>query len=425
MVKDNTPYLFDDSYSERTSKAFNQFWAGFILYSTCYTLMISGVVPAKVTYLQLLGIIIFIIPAVQLVRFKIENLYLRFLYIIYYAWLLYVVSRGFQFNKEYLFNTFIEAYSGIFLYLAPLILLFPKNLIYLKKVITVIVILSVIYVLSDIIFIKALLASESEEGKTVIEYFAKILGIPCGFILLTIVYYNDKRKFWGFMGRAWPFFVIILTILLAAIRARRGLMFMALIILVFTYIIFNYVYRNNLFFKFFPIVIIFFVFVYAINVYTEKKSGVFSLLTERLKEDSRSEVVDYFYIDMTKHDWMVGRGIDGYYYCPTGATEDGYRSVIETDYLQIMLKGGWISLGLLGLIAIPAIFLGLFYSKNTLSKAAAMWIILWAIDLFPATVNAFTLNYLLVWISIGICYSKEIRKMPEEVVKEHFQYRIF
>lgn len=424
-MKDELQYNLEDDYRKRTSRAFNLFWAGFIIYTTCYTVMITGVVPAKIAYLQLLGMILFLIPTIHLIRLRIENSYLRILFLAYFCWLIYIVSRGFKFNYEYLFGSFIEAYSGIFLYLAPLILLFPKNLIYIKKVITVIVILSVIYILCDIVFIKALLASESDEGKTVIEYFAKILAIPSGFILLTIVYNNDERKFWGVAGKVWALSVIVLTFLFAAIRARRGLMFMALDILAFTYIIYNYVHKTNLFFKFFPVLIIFFVSIYALNVYTEKKSGAFSLITERLKEDTRSDVEDYFYIDMEKNDWMIGRGIDGIYYCPTGATEFGYREVIETDYLQIMLKGGWISLGLLGLIAVPAMFLGFFYSKNTLSKAAAFWILQWAISLFPATVTTFSLNYLLVWISIGICYSKEIRRMPEEVVKKYFQYRIF
>ncbi len=424
-MNDDLQYNLEDSYSKRTSRAFNLFWAGFMIYSTCYTVMITGVVPAKIIYLQLLGMLLFLIPTIHLIRLKIENGYLRVVYLCYFAWLMYVVSRGFMFNKDYLFATFVEAYTGIFLYLAPLILLFPKNLIYIRKVIRVIVILSVLYVLCDIIFIKALLASESEEGKTVIEYFAKILAIPSGFILLTIVYYNDERKFWGVAGKLWALFVIVLTFLLAAIRARRGLMFMSLDLLAFTYIVYNSVHKTNLFFKFFPILIIFFVSIYAVNVYTEKKSGAFSLITERLKEDTRSDVEDYFYIDMEKNDWMIGRGIDGIYYCPTGATEFGYREVIETDYLQIMLKGGWISLGLLGLIAIPAMFLGFFYSKNTLSKVAAFWILQWAISLFPATVTTFSLNYLLVWICIGICYSKEIRRMPEEIVKKYFQYKIF
>ncbi|MEO8764889.1 MAG: hypothetical protein ABI416_11405 [Ginsengibacter sp.] len=416
----------ENVYNKKISKALDQFWIGFVIYTTCYMLMISSVVHSKITYLQLLGIVLFTLPAFQLIRFKIENAYLRTLFIIYFAWQLYTVSRGFKFNKDYLFGTFVEAYGGVFVYLAPLIVLFPKDLIYLKKIINVILALSIIYLICDVVFIKALLGSGSETGQTIIEYFSKIMGIPCGFILLTLVYNNDKRKSWAIWGKLWALFVVVLTFLLAAIRARRGLMFMSVNILVFTYILYNYAYKTNMFFKFFPLVIVFFVSIYAMSVFSEKsKTGSFSLITQRLKEDTRSDVEKYFYLDMSKKDWVVGKGIDGMYWCPTGATPDGYRLVIETDYLQIMLKGGAISLGLLFLIAIPAVLLGLFYSDNILSKAAACWILLWFLALFPATVTTFSMNYLLVWISIGICYSKKIRKMPEETVKELFQYKIF
>ena len=423
-MRDNRKYLSHGNFNKKTSKALNLFWTGYVIYITSYMLMISGVVSPKITYLELLGLVIFMIPAIWLIRFKIENSYLRTIYIIYCGWLFYVVARGFMFTREYLFATLIEAYSGLFLYLAPLILLFPRDLIYLKKVINVILVLSVIYLICDVVFIKALLTSDSENGQTIVEYFAKIMGIPCGFILLTIVYHNDRRKSWAVWGKLWVLFIAVLNVLLAVVRARRGLIFMSVNILFFAYILFNYAHKTNLFFRVFPLFIVFFVSVYAVNKFSEKgKKGM--LITQRLDEDTRSNVLMYFYLDMNKKDWIVGRGIDGIYWSPTGATEDGYRGVIETDYLQIILKGGIISIGLLFLILVPAIFLGLFYSKNILSKAAAMWILLWVLATYPATVATFSLNYLLVWISVGICYSKEIRKMPEETIKEYFQYKIF
>ena len=414
-MRGNPKYPVDNSFNKRTSKALNQFWAGFIIYTTCYTLMISGNAISKITtYLQLLGLIIFIIPAIRLIRFRIENKYLKIIYIIYCGWLFLIVTRGFVFQKDFLLDMFFDGARGLFLYLVPLILLFPKNLIYLKKVINVILILSAFYILCDIVFIKSLL-SDSENGRT-LEYFSKFLGFPCGFILLTGVYHTGKR-------RLWALFVIILTFILAIIRARRGLMFMSANILLFSYIIYIYATRGHFIKRYFPLIIIVFLFLIGANVFDENKAGALSLITERFNEDTRTEVEEYFYLDMNKKDWIIGRGIEGIYYCPTGVTGDGYREVIETDYLQIILKGGLISLGLLLLIVIPAIFKGLFYSKNILSKAAAIWILLWLLALYPQTVTTFSLNYLLVWISIGICYSKRIRNIPEDSVKNIFNIK--
>lgn len=424
MAESHT-YISSLSFSRKTNNALNQFWAGFIIYTTSYTLIISGSISHKIVYLQLLGMVIFLMSTIHLITFKIEDKYLRNIFLLYCGWQVYIVLRGFTFSTENLFNTLTNSSSGIFLYLSPLILLFPKNLIYLKKVIIVILILSVFYIVFNIVFIKALLAADVENGNTVLEYFSKLLGIPTGFILITIIYHSDKRKLWAVIGKMWVLFIIVLTLLLAVIKARRGLMFMSLNLFLFSYIIYYHANKRNLFSKFFPLFIIFFVFIYAISISGKQNLGAFDLISERLNEDSRSNVEEYFYLDMNKKDWIAGKGIEGYYYCPTGATEDGYRNIIETDYLQIILKGGFISLGLLLLIAIPAIFMGFFYSKNILSKAAAAWILLFLIDSYPANVSTFSLNYLLVWISIGICYSKEIRNLQEDTVKEYFQYKLF
>ncbi len=161
---------------------------------------------------------------------------------------------------------------------------------------------------------------------------------------------------------------------------------------------------------------------YAANLYHIRTNRIFSFIAERVREDTRTGVELYFYSDMKPIDWIKGRGVNGQYYCPN-VDEDAvsnYRSVIETGYLQIILKGGLISLILLLLITIPAIFKGIFYSKNMLSKAAGIWIFLALISLYPATVDTFSMRYFLVWTSIGICYSKKIRDMPDNILREYF-----
>lgn len=417
-------YLINHNFDKNTSIAYSFFWAGFIIYTSCYTLMVSGMVSEKITYLQLIGVIIFLISSVFLISFKIQNSYLRFLFILYLGWSFYTISSGIHLNKADLFATMVDASSGIFLYLSPLIILFPKSPIYLKEVIKTSVILCVIYSLCCLLFLPELLVASETNGNTVLEYFSKYLALPAGFILLTIPYQKTDNQLSKILSNLWIIAVLTATILLAILNARRGLMFMLLNILLFTYLIYNYSYKTQLFSKFFPIYILFFVFAYISFISSDKDRGVFERLSQRITEDSRSDVEEYFYLDLNKKDWLVGKGIDGKYYCPTGATEDGYRSLIETDYLQIILKGGIVSLGILLFITIPAIFKGLFYSKNLLSKVAASWILLWGLALYPATVTTFSLNYLMVWICIGICYSKEIRQMPEKVMQQYFQYKI-
>ena len=163
---------------------------------------------------------------------------------------------------------------------------------------------------------------------------------------------------------------------------------------------------------------------YAVTQFNIGDSNLLKKTIDRGTKDTRSGVEDFYYADMQFKDWMIGRGMSGMVAAPIGIEVDsptpGYRTGIETDYLNIILKGGILSLGLLLLIAIPAVIQGLFLSKNTLSKAAACWIILWIFSLYPSTVTTFTLNYILVWIAMGICYSKSIRNIPDQVLKTYF-----
>jgi len=155
-----------------------------------------------------------------------------------------------------------------------------------------------------------------------------------------------------------------------------------------------------------------------------ENSQFFEKATKRMNEDTRSGVEDYYYADMEFKDYIIGRGMSGLVAAPTAIDNNsdhpGYREGIETDYLNIILKGGVISLGLLLLIAVPAMINCFFFSKNTLSKAAGFWILLWIISLYPSTVTTFTLNYILVWLSIGIGYSFKTRNIPEKSLEKYF-----
>src|SRR5690606_8158699 len=110
------------------------------------------------------------------------------------------------------------------------------------------------------------------------------------------------------------------------------------------------------------------------------------------------------------------------YWCPNVDLNDttGYREMIETDYLNIILKGGIIHLALIILIALPAMVKALFYSKNLLSKAAGIWIMLWILSLYPLNVYSLDLNYCLFWICVGIGYSKDLRSLSDKALQRGF-----
>lgn len=160
---------------------------------------------------------------------------------------------------------------------------------------------------------------------------------------------------------------------------------------------------------------------FSFNYFQSKADSTFSLISERASEDTREYVFFNYFSDMSNDLWL-GRGMRGEYYCPIPNLSTGeyleYRDVIECGYLQVILKGGIINLLIMLLIFIPAVYRGLVYSKNGFSKACAIVILLWLIDMFPFGLPSLSIRYFLVWMAVGVCYSNSVIMKREEDVKK-------
>lgn len=394
----------------------NLFWIGFIIYTVSWTLSASKQMNYVLCQmLQIVGMMVFIPACVRLIRFHFDNEYQKITFVLLLSWALTVFIRGlFDLESDTLKATIFNPWFGGFLYFVPVIMLFPKKLIYYKKIFDVIVILGVFYILYDLMFISDLMNPdiESELSRDIVEYFSKTLALPVIFILLTYVYHSKPKIVYA-AG------ILLVTIFFSIVRARRGMLIMAvgpLLIVYFLYLINS---KNKLVVMSISLVILSLVAAGAIFYITNNSINLFDNLEERGTGDTRSGVEENFYKSMNGVDWLIGRGMLGEYYSPT--PDGNYRGTIETDYLNMILKGGIINLVLLLLILIPAMINGIFRSKNTLSKAAGFWIFIWLLSTYPATVQVFTLYYMLVWVSVGICYSRTIRNIPDRVLKIYFQ----
>jgi len=418
-MSENNKIVLGEHVDRTSVAATNLFWLGFIIYAVSYTISATDEVNYVVcNVFQLLGLFMLLPSSAVLIYLKIDNSYLRMLFFTFILWQFATVIRGIEFDYEVTKQLLFDPNSGVFLYLAPVIMLIPVNISYLKKIFQTIIILSVFFILYDMIFISQLLyPRENMRSQAMIEFFTQQLSLCGGFLLLTFFYHTKKTNL-------FILFTMAATFILAVIRARRGLIFMSFSMLFFSYLIYHYINKTkvvNIVLSLFLITMVTFV---AIKVYNENRKNTFSLITERINQRTRSEVVKYFYRDMQIKDWIIGKGLNGEYFCP-GVTEGVgritiFRRVVETGYLQVILNGGLISLVLLLLIAIPGMIRGIFYSNNILSKAAGIWIFLFLLYMYPGTITKFSMHYLLVWISIGICYSKQICSLPDETIREMF-----
>ncbi len=408
--------MSDKNPDKSTTVLYNIFWLGFLLYVASFVVAQSG----KVNYIlvnafQIIGLLMLVPAAVLLIRLKIDNRYLGLVYIVFLVWSLVVVARGVEFDYTSIKQLLFRPKSGIFVYLVPVVLLFPKDKVFLRKLFDVIIILGILYLLISLIFIKDLIMPVNHDrSREMLEHFSQYLSFPAGFLLLTYIYHSGKRKLFAI-------FIVVLTFMLAVIRARRGLMFITFSYMFFAYLFYQYVNRAKIINTLLSVFLIVLVSVVAMKIYEANRKGTFSLITERIGQQTRSEVEQYFFMDLKTRDWIFGKGLEGEYFCPgvdEGERISIYRTVIETGFLQIILNGGIISLALMLLIMIPAIIKGLFYSRNVLSKAAGAWIVLFLLYAYPGAPAMFSMSYILTWISIGICYSTELRMIPETKMAE-------
>jgi len=394
----------------------NIFWIGFIIYSLGYALSATaiGISNPFCPLIQILGLAL-MLTIFRLIEFQMDNHYLSIVFVLYCIWLFAIILRGLSNFSDYSFirSFFLDPRGGGILYFSPIILLFPRNLLFYKKLFHVIIILGMAYIVFNVLFIKDILKSDNESAtsQTIVEIFSE-LSFASGFILLTYFLHSKKQQFIAFL-------VIAFAILITMVRARRGLLLMYSNMALISYMIFVFHSKKRYSVLYITIFIGIVSALYINGVYRPHNNRLFGYLLERGDEDTRSTVETYFYDDMNTKDWIIGKGINGEYFAPDIEKEQltNYRSNIETGYLQTILKGGLISLGLFILIAVPALLKGIFYSRNILSKAAGIWILMALINSYPSTVNTFTLKYLLVWISIGVCYSKEICRMENSYIK--------
>lgn len=412
-----------DKYEHIQARNINIFLVGYLLYSFAFVLNRTSP-----SYLIIIANELLCFLSVAMVTFTLltsirmkdtVNGYVKMMIALLIIWFYILVAWSmppdFDFFKAKLFG----GESSLMTYFVPLVVLIPNKLLFVKRAFKAIVILGVLYFLFLFVFndnIFKFYGNSVDNERYVFEYCAKWLSLTGGFLILTFAYHSKKVRIFAI--------VLISAMLLVAIfRARRALIFMSIVPIVMAAVIYISKSRYKLIAILASVLIGIGVGVFALQAYENNQGGLFGNLESRIGQDSRSGVEDCFVNDFTFKDWIVGRGFEGNYFCPNVDNSNavvGYRTMIETDYLMIILKNGSIYLILLLLVLIPAVFKGIFRSQNILSKAAGCWILFWIICLYPANVFGFSLNYLLVWLSVGVCYSSEIRNMPDALLKEYF-----
>lgn len=414
--------------SKKQETSLNLFWFGFFIYSFFYVLGMAEpdfISAASCQGVQIIGLTGMIIGGMGLMKFKFDNGYLKTLFTLNLLYSITVVLRGSQYDFNSLKLMLFDVTFGVLPYLASVVVLLPRNIGAYKKIFTVLLFFGAAYLIGVVIFYNTLHDYDrlNLAAQGLVENLSTLLALPVGYMIINYPYnVAGKKDLLGIGKKNLSIvFLFIVTLFFAIFRARRGLIFMCLTTFLSVAMVAVMSTKKKMLIIILSVVIAGAATLFIANM---QEHHIFGYLMERGEEDTRTGVEVWMFADMSPTDWIIGKGIKGKYYCPivenvNDAEGGGYRDNIETGYLEIILKGGILNLALLLLTFIPAVYKGLFKSKNVLSKASALWILLWIIYLYPSGGVVFTMNYLLVWISVGICYSDKIRNLPESTIKNY------
>jgi hypothetical protein len=133
-------------------------------------------------------------------------------------------------------------------------------------------------------------------------------------------------------------------------------------------------------------------------------------------KDTRKGLYEPFFADLSLLEKIWGRGAVASYDPGTKFLAQSFlkgrqRHHIEIGHLYHMLTGGIIQNVLFNSLALGAVFLGFRRSRNIFTYGLAFIILGWVLLMIIAAFPSGNLRYVLVWLAIGGCWSKELRAM--------------
>lgn len=378
-----------------------------ILWSQFVTLMSFGMSLIhfqKTQVISLIGYLCMSIATILLLSYAIKHhLKLNRIQILFFIWVVYLYINAIPdiFNPDSNYINLKKFLTELmFLYAIPLFMIVEIDIAFLKKLFKFSYFLVIIYLFTVVL------------GKGRSEWFTMLAE---GVIILIMTWsYHAPRKNAAIITAV---LVIIVFMMLAARRNKvvfygGGLLF-ALIINLFSSN--GYGFRQKL-------VLVLLMLLTGFVLYLNISS--FGFFVERVGTgmDSREGIISLFKYDFNSHpsDWVFGRGLYGQFEGGVLATneETGLRDGIENGYYFLILKCGGLWLGLLTLIAINAIYKGLFKSKNLLCKGFAMIILLYYLDMIGFGIPQTSMKYIMVFISIAGCNTEWLRNCSNEYLSK-------
>ncbi|WP_439489758.1 hypothetical protein [Algoriphagus sp.] len=373
--------------------------------------------------LQLLSIFLLMFSFTKLIKVNFAFSYYRLVGFIYLLWQAVILLRGDYSDMDYMGvkQLIFDLNYGGLNFLIPLVIFFDINMFTIRRIFNVVVLLGLIYLVCAGINASVLFSRDLTNliSLGTAENYFKYFALPIGLLAFNFRLFNKKVQLLILT-------TILMIVLVGVFRARRGMLFIVVSISLYSAISFYLTSARKI-----PLILYSMYGLFALLLVGMISKGkdieeisFFENISERGMEDTRSNVEDCFKRDMSSYDWVFGKGYNGGYKCPgidDSIFKNGIRKVIETDYLQLIMNGGIVNVILIYLFMVPAIILGLFFSRNNLIKSFSIWVFLWLVYLYPANVYSFSIYHITVWICAAACYTASLRGMTDAFVYKYFR----
>lgn len=332
------------------------------------------------------------------VRIALRSIYFRFLLGLLLIWASVVFVRGVSFDKS-LISLFGHYLSG-WAWFTPLAIVFGSsvnNWQWLIKQLRVQVII--------VLILTCGLRFYSET----IAFGLLELHYGLSFIVILSSHEGIFRRRLGLLS------LISYLILSIYVSQRANYLFLFLILLFFSWEYFgkNRSHKERRFFLF----ICLFSTTFFVLMLLSKSTAL--ELDGDLFMDTRTFLYEELFDDLDRSEMLIGRGALGKYFSPwfynwsQVGGDHYYRSVVESGYLQMILKGGYVLFFLHLGILIPSAFLGIFGGKNIYVRSAGYtiisYLILWPFSYY----SVYSAEYLLLWMAVGATLSPKIRNLKD------------
>lgn len=318
---------------------------------------------------------------------------------------LFIVARGNYAGglKDLVLGKFSA--GGVPTYLLPFIILFLPNKKYFSTILTVLF-YSMLLIL-PIWFIKALDLVQD-------EYYAEAIGAYLPFFGIVLLQFRGRFKV---RQQVIMISIYLVYLLLMIMNARRNMVVSLTLYFILALFVSNFSQlKHSIRARIIIILGIAGIILFTSLSWGNLSATVFNRILNRGFEDTRSDVEMLMIMDFSSSpatDWLIGRGMDGTYF-QMMQDQNTYefttdRNVIETGYLNMILKGGLLFVMIVLLFLITAFFRGISFKKPYLT-GLSFALLLYLLDMYMTTpVSSFSVRNVVFWLIVSICFQYESR----------------